>query len=508
MKKILFFCTVILGAFPVSSQFNKGSGDDGYSATSQWQPPFQLEYVREYAGTTPVITNTFNDMFYDIIAINGKSGRATLPLLGAIFSINEDTLKTIDDYNRIMMANDTLNINICYNKHKEKCYHNTYTLVQKNNNNGYGDLPVLQQKYIAKLYNRTDSRGKRTNAYHPNRLLEGMRVQASDTLKFDEISTYDIMVTGNDPLTDRKILEEFCKSGWFRQLIRDEENPDIVVTVSKNANETFSSTYVPPSTQVVNTGSYTRPVYNYITRQTSYVTSQRNKYIQSGGYSQDNLNTSLFLEFTILDAKKLNAPGVTTPPIIWQMTYTRNVANRNFEVIDEYLTVATWNCFPFTFFPIVKVPYVYLGCIEENGEIVSDPIPGSPADLIGLKKGDKIVKTNGKELRTYYKDGGDWKTKKKKYHMLSLFSIYDHSMLFLAGKEKWRNEYKQYNDALYTLTHYYSEGLNYEIDKITVLRNGKRITLEYHLPTPYINKGFSPGGQIHFYDIFDYPRLK
>ncbi len=453
-------------------------------------------------------------MFYDIIAINGEKPNPgdKLPLLGAILSINEDTIRKtgyIEDYHRIMMTTDTLNIKVCYKKHKDWWYYSTYTLVQKNNYNGYGDLPVLQRKYIAKLYDRTDSRGKRTNAYHPNRLLEGMRVQASDTLKFDEISTYDIMVTGNDPLTDRKILEEFCKSGWFRQLIREEENPDIVVTVSKNANETFSSTYVPPSTQVVNTGSYTRPVYNCITRQTSYVTSQQNKYIQSGGYSQDNLNTSLFLEFTILDAKKLNAPGITTPPIIWQMTYTRNVANRNFEVIDEYMSVATWNCFPFTFYPIVEVPFVYLGCEEEYGKIVSEPVPGSPADVAGLKKGDDIVRFKGKKIRTVYEGSSGFKDKKEKYDKSALAPVFDHYVAFLASKKKWGNEYKSYNNhPAYALSYPYSEGLHYDIDKITVIRDGKRVTLKNPLPTPYIMGGFSPGGYIHFYDIFNYPRLK
>lgn len=319
-------------------------------AQAQWRPPFKMEIISEYSDF-PVITNTFNNLFYKTLSINGEpvKSREDLPLMGVVINVNGE-----DDpayFERAMAANDTINIVVSGSYHGNEINANEYTIVQKDNQFGWADIPSVEHSFIKQRWNAKTSNGEKTNENHPNRLPPGTRIQAVDTLQFDRICTYDIMVIGNDPLTDQNILEKFCESGYFSQLKRDEENPDIIVTVSKNANESFSSTYVPPTTQVVNTGSITRPVYSYLTRRTSYITTHQNRYIQSDGYNQDNLSTSMFLEFTILDAKKLNDPKQTTPPILWQMTYNRNVTNRNFEVIDEYLAIASWNCFPFTFYP-------------------------------------------------------------------------------------------------------------------------------------------------------------
>jgi len=475
---------------------------------AQWAPPFKMEIIPEYADF-PVITNTFNHKFYTTLSINGvkAKGSEDLPLLGVVIHINGESDPA--NFDHVIAVNDTLNLSICNSYHGNTISVSEYTILQKDNQFGWGDIPQIENRYIDCRWDGKTSRGENTNANNPNRLPAGIRVQAVDSIKFNKICTYDIMITGNDPLTDQKILETFCNSGYFGELTRDEENPDIIVTVSKNANETFSSTYVPPTTQVVNAGSITRPVYNYITRRTSYVTTQQNQYIQSGGYNQDNLNTNIFLEFTILDAKKINDPKQSTPPIIWQMTYNRNVTNRNYEVIDEYMAIATWNCFPFTFNPLVRVPKnFYLGCLMEGKKVITEPIPGSRAAIIGLRMGDIVKDFKGTEVRTMW-GTTDWVKRKEKYPKnRGIAWAYPYMAMFYAEKIKWTKEKALYNDPGFILRNYYSEGKWYEFKKLKVYRNGKEIKINGELDSPLLDcAGYSAGVEtdINFYWIFNRP---
>ena len=281
----------------------------------------------------------------------------------------------------MMKQSDTLRLAVAYSVHGDTCSVYNLTFVQKNNQNGYGDLPDVQEKYLSEIDKEMPNNGQPSSS----RVIGDYELLSGE-LNFSKIKTYDIMITGDDPLTDKKILERFCSSGFFRELERDEENPDIIVCVAKNSQESISSTYVPPTSETVNTGSVTRPVYNYITKTYSYVTTQRNRTITTDGYTQSTTNTGIYLEFTILDAKRLNDPAQKTAPVIWQMTYTRNVTNLAFEVLDEYLTIAGWNCFPFTRTPYIEVPLWFVGTkiytIAEHAEIDTDVVPESSAAIL------------------------------------------------------------------------------------------------------------------------------
>lgn len=104
-------------------------------------------------------------------------------------------------------------------------------------------------------------------------------VRKSD-LDFTKYRTYDLLITGNDPLADEKIIETMMKKYPLNLMVRDEESPDVIFTVSKNADQSISATYVPPTSETVNYGSTMRPVYNYLTQRTSYETTQHNRTIK------------------------------------------------------------------------------------------------------------------------------------------------------------------------------------------------------------------------------------
>ena len=287
MKK-LFVPLVVTGAF---LSFHT-------TVKAEWVPPVQLGLVPVYADSIPVVKNNFNGYFLDVVG--EKQPVSELLSAGTkILEINGISAigKSTDELNEMMRQSDTLCMTVAYSVHGDTCTAYDWTFIQKNNQNGYGDLIDVQREYLRNVDKNRPNNGRPSSI----RVISDHELLAGE-LNFSKIKTYDIMITGDDPLTDKKILEKFCSSGIFWELERDEENPDIIVCVAKNSQESISSTYVPPTSKTINTGSVTRPVYNYLTKTYSYVTTQRNRTVTTDGYTQSTTNTSIYLEFTILDA--------------------------------------------------------------------------------------------------------------------------------------------------------------------------------------------------------------
>ena len=478
MKKSLFlFCTFV--ALMSSPQL-----------CAQYVMPFGVTWATQYAGNKYFIVDLYNNYFFDRVA---EKSDTWLNLWDIIDSVNGKELTTSTDASKLLQEQKEL-LKLFQEKEeielglirKENGEYKKYkcTIRQKNNTQGYGDL-------ISNIRNSIERRKAEGFDQSP----EGLRV-ISQPFSFLDCKTYDILITGNDPLVDEQILRRFCNSGLFRQMRRDEDNPDVIVCIAKSSNESISATYVPPTTSVVNTGSTTRPVYNYITRTVSYETRQHNRYVHTDGYTQTTTATNINLEFTVLDAKKMNDPKQKTAPIIWQMNYTRNVSNRNFELIDEYLAVASWNCFPFTE-PKLTEQYTFfmVGAKMSNGykdgdgytEITTNVVPGSNADKIGLRKGDRIIRVNGKkkyvtenithywypEAYYRYKDGKE--REKEKNSCSYIASEASHLIYWI---EYARHDHEYYRAKGYTMRYNYNSPLENRYTQYTVLRDGQEILLK------------------------------
>lgn len=216
--------------------------------------------------------------------------------------------------------------------------------------------------------------------------------------------TYDFVINGTDPLSDKKILEKFAESLWYMK--RDTENPDVLLFVSKHADESITSTYVPPTSRTINTGSIITPQYNYLTKTYSYITRAKNKTVTEGGYTNTTTDTDIFMELAILDAKRINDPDQSTPPIIYQFTVKRHVSNPNFNIMDEYLSYASY---PITLNPIecktqtlkkeFFEPQIKIG--ENN--VITYVKDGSIAQQEGFKEGDIIIHTKVMGRKRLYK---------------------------------------------------------------------------------------------------------
>lgn len=310
---------------------------------------------------------------------------------------------------------------------------------------------------------------------------------SDENFDFRKARTYDYVIMGNDPLMDEKILNNLYKFG----MERDTENPDILFTIAKNADERVASTYIPPTSRTINTGSQTTAHYNYFTKTYDYVTTQNNRTINEGGYTETTKTANIFLELAALDAKRINDKKMTHAPIIWQMTANRNVTNYNFKITDEYRDYATWGYMP----PIDRlgrssgVLYEHTGLIpdKENPALVAEVIEGSRADKAGFQVGDIVSKIecsyNGKLIYNQGHLSHWWYSYtitsknvmlKKQFHS----AYYNPS----ANKFKYntdRGMIEYLNNNMHISSGDVAEFLTHSV-KVTIIRNKKKVELNLY----------------------------
>lgn len=379
-KNVIFFVLSIIGLFQLTPLVK-----------AEYVLPFELCLSSKFYSGYPVVTDLFNCYFYDDVE---DENCVKLSLLDVIVTVNGKDINGIE-YEKLLelcSLQEELDLTVV-RKYQNGDFLFNAKIKQKNNMHGYGDLKTV----------RVMSGGSFSVLQNNKDFYKSIRVLADSELDYQYYHTYDIMVTGDQPLQDKAILEAFCSTGLFARLTRDQENPDLIVCLAKSSDESISSTYVPPTTQVINEGSTAKPVYNYLTRTVSYEIKQNNRYERTEGYTEITTATNINLEIAVLDAKKLNDPNQTVAPILWQMNYSSNIANRDFEVMDIYMKVAKSNCFPFTD-PDIGSRYTFamIGAVlqpydDESVIVASEIVPGTNADRLGLQKGDIITKINGKK---------------------------------------------------------------------------------------------------------------
>lgn len=258
------------------------------------------------------------------------------------------------------------------------------------------------------LYNERNDAGdmRNSNVYDIVPLyryqMPGMSIVRSKNIDFADLTTYDFLIEGNDPLVDEELLNVFMNGVLTSRMKRDTENPDVIFRIAKSTDQSFSATYIPPTQQVVGTKTTINPVYNYITRTTSYEARQKVNTIEKEGRTELTKVEDVYLEIVALDAKKLNDPKQTTPPEIWKMTYSSNEVNDSRTALKRYKDILAMCDYPF----ITPAAYMvgtplFTGATlvpstDKKSLIVTEVAPGSPAYYLGLCPGDKILKVNGK----------------------------------------------------------------------------------------------------------------
>ena len=314
---------------------------------------------------------------------------------------------------------------------------------------------------------------------------------------FRNAKTYDYVIIGGDPLNDEKILDKIDKYG----LIRDTKKPDILSTIAKNADEKISSTYIPPTSRTVNTGSTTTSRYNYITKTFDYQTHQHNQTIREGGYTETTKTANIFLELAALDAKKVNDKSISYVPVIWQMTANRSVTNYNFNMNDEYRSYATWAYLP----PLDRTGRKEVKLYERTGLVADESKPalvakvekGSRAEKAGFQEGDIITKiechyTTNNMINSYgnvYWYVYDYTITEKNIILKSQYNGYGYH----PSPNKFKREiYYGLVECLETFDGEYNKDGEYQLLShkvtVTVLRNKKKLELTMQPNAKILNR--------------------
>lgn len=320
----------------------------------------------------------------------------------------------------------------------------------------------------------------------------GIEVYVDEDIDFSQYKTIDVLVVGDNPLKEKEIalmaLNRLLKNNPF-PLKRDTENPDLLLKVAFNEETTVQSTYVPPTTTYIDRGSHATVQKR---KNGLYISTFKRPYERktTKGYTHRDISADHFLEISILDAKRLIDSTTTTPPIVWQLTYKHIFPYK--ADYDRYVSTYALRfleAFPETIMSH-KPWYFYSGiCWEENTKksIIADVMEGSPAEKLGLKPGDELIKIDGKKgakfkRKCYYNgrhqkeldkehDKEELKFKNQPYYKIVLSAIENAKIYRL-----YESPYNEFSfDEIEWEPVYWMYGKEVELE---IKRNGKKMKIK------------------------------
>ena len=213
-----------------------------------------------------------------------------------------------------------------------------------------------------------------------------------EEVDWTKFKTYDYVITSNDVLLERDLLEKIASKFARVGLKRDQENPDIVFSIVKDANQSIDYTYVPKTEQQVMTGSDSKAVYGWKGAYLGSITTNNYKTVTSGGYTQKTASTSAYLEVNVLETSRI---GEKVIPLIWQMKYHYN-ANAEVDVEKVYENAIDWVKHPVmdmhaTMDSETATRYFYDNMSMINMGVILD----ARSEVIGLDPKSSLVKSSG-----------------------------------------------------------------------------------------------------------------
>lgn len=334
------------------------------TASAQYQADHALE-VRRLSNWAPeylTVTNNWNNMCIEPQV-------STLKCLSVITAVNGESTKDMEeaDFYGIIDRN------------------NSFELTYQTKANG-------QNKQYTKQF--TKRKGKLlVTKTAPVTKPATISLLSDMDVDFFAINTFDYRLAGDDQLMDKTLMEVFADHLRTKGLKRTTENPDIYLYVTKDVNQTIESMYVPQYKTVTESGGSSIGMGNFLGVKGLSVggsSGSATTVTKDVGYMRTNVQADAYLEFSILDSRKLDSESA---PVIWQLTYSEHSTSeiRLLEWVKNWIgswaleypfhesvmssTVSTWGVFSNNFM---------------QDATISDIVPGSKAEQMGCKTGDVI----------------------------------------------------------------------------------------------------------------------
>lgn len=351
-----------LASTQVSS--NSTNNSTGLAYASQYEAEHAIE-VRRLSNWAPdylTVINNWDNMTYTPYVSN-------LKCMSVITSINGQDTRELEeeDFYRILDSSEE------------------FTLV-------YLTKSLGENKEHTNTFKKKKGKLLATPCY-PSTSSPTVSLLSDNDVDFFQFNTFDYRLIGDDQLMDKTIMEVFANHLKQKGLKRVTSNPDLFLYLTKDVNQKIESVYVPSYTTTTTTGDTGVEISNFLGMKGVSVggsSGQATTVTKETGSMRTNVTADAYLEFSILDASKLNSSNA---PIIWQLTYSEHKTSeiRLLEYVKQYLGgymiqypfhentyseyLATWGVFCENF---------------STDPTLSDIVPGSTAESLGCKHGDVI----------------------------------------------------------------------------------------------------------------------
>ena len=249
----------------------------------------------------------------------------------------------------------------------------------------YG-VPCLTDNRVAEsVYARRDRIGE-IMFYATRKTLdiEPIVIMSDPDVDYFKYGSFDFEFTGENVMYQKEIAPVLESHLTSRGLVRDRENPDMLVFIEYYSDR--REQYVPP-TQATTTRYGT--FWNWSTQKVE--SRQFVESYQTGNYTQVDYLSKMSV--SIADAKML-AKGDGEKARIWQadyeVVYKKKADHKKFA---ENIGAEMLAAFPFKADRITIYSHYYTGIVYDGAVAgrVNGVMPGSPADKAGIKAGDIIA---------------------------------------------------------------------------------------------------------------------
>ncbi|MBE6311611.1 MAG: hypothetical protein E7076_00430 [Bacteroidales bacterium] len=273
------------------------------------------------------------------------------------------------------------------------------------------DIPIWMQAYgFHPLYAKWTT--------ETTKVPENIKIRMDENAPWRTFRTYDFLILSDDVLTDKELLEKIGRKYNAMGLTRDPQNPDLLITISKDADKSVEYTYVPETVEHVQTGTNSYAMYGLYGKYLGNFSTNKYQTVKSGGYTHKTSTTNVYLEVSVLEASRM---GERTIPMIYQMKYSYNT-NSDLDVDKLYSNAVSWIEHPLygsyslkhtsstecSRFFWKNLPLVNFGIIvNADNKVVGLDSNSNVVQSSGLRKGDRIISINSTRRKPF--SGGEYK---------------------------------------------------------------------------------------------------
>jgi len=236
-----------------------------------------------------------------------------------------------------------------------------------------------------------------------NMVQSSMVVLDDKDVDIFRFKTYDFDYTAaDDPLLEKEIFKSLESQLSNRGMKRSQYSPDILILMRSFSGQ--REQYIPPQ-QLISTRISSS--FNWYW---GFVPVPITESVTKVGYTDVTYLYSISLKF--LDAHKIERSKL--PPIIWSgsISQTSKLKINILDGCNDFFTLLLYQ-FPTVWFPnseyYLYKHYSYTGIIYNLNEMrtIAAVIPGSPAAVAGIQKGDEILNIQSLKISGKFSDAGN-----------------------------------------------------------------------------------------------------